>query len=126
LNFSWPPYNSTELLSELVDDGGQGLFFLGEDLVATLPSPPFPLQEPRLWRGPDQDGWKSTSTSSSNAECCAEGQQVPEKSIRGAAKPGHPPKSGAHGNDEIFNKAREKNKAAQRAYRQRTKVTLRP
>eukprot|EP00884_Botryococcus_braunii_P007170 jgi/Botrbrau1/16454/Bobra.0142s0050.1 len=120
LNFPWQAsYGHMDLLPEFIDcpqdfdlqGGDLGLSLRGPQTVVTAPA----------WGVIDQERWKSSSTSSSNGDCCADEQHLGLSHSGGARKPPLPLRSGLHANEDIHNKAREKNKAAQRAYRQRTK-----
>lgn len=119
----WGEASSLEFLDLLLSKPSEDFFLPVEDGAVLADSPTSNVSPPVNW-SVDQDRWKSSSTSSSHGDCYAEEQRIPLHVSRGTRKP--PVAKGLHAQDEAYHVAREKNKAAQRAYRQRTKVVRSP
>lgn len=119
----WEPPGSPDILGDLFNSKQSLELFLQGDAGAVLADSPTSDVSPHANWSVDQDRWKSSSTSSSHGDCNAEEPRFPVH-VTGVRKP-HAAKA-VHAQDEAYQVAREKNKAAQRAYRLRTKVALCP
>jgi hypothetical protein len=127
-SLSWGNSLPSDLLTELMNGGDllAGLDgFVDEGGLSGQGHLQCPTPVEADWSVLDHERRNSNSTSSSNGECCLE-DALPGalRSGRGlgSRKAGLASRSSLPVHEEVFNRAREKNKAAQRAYRQRTKV----